>query len=157
MEIERKFLVTELPPELDSVVGISIRQGYVAIADSDFELRFRQKDSSFYQTIKQGSGLVRQEYEIELTRDQFKSLWPLTESRRIQKVRYKLPLGDLICEVDIFGEPLKGLQLVEVEFDSVEQSNTFMPPDWFGNEVTEDRRYKNRQLALHGLPKATKA
>ena len=157
MEIERKFLVTELPPELDSVVGISIRQGYVAIADSDFELRFRQKDSSFYQTIKQGSGLVRQEYEIELTRDQFKSFWPLTESRRIQKVRYKLPLGDLICEVDIFGEPLKGLQLVEVEFDSVEQSNTFMPPDWFGNEVTEDRRYKNRQLALHGLPKATKA
>ncbi len=157
MEIERKFLVTELPPELDSVVGISIRQGYVAIEDSDFELRFRQKDGSFYQTIKQGSGLVRQEYEIELTRDQFKSLWPLTESRRIQKVRYKLPLGDLICEVDIFGEPLKGLQLVEVEFDSVEQSNTFMPPDWFGNEVTEDRRYKNRQLALHGLPKATKA
>ena len=157
MEIERKFLVTELPPELDSVVGISIRQGYVAIEDSDFELRFRQKDDSFYQTIKQGSGLVRQEYEIELTRDQFKSLWPLTESRRIQKVRYKLPLGDLICEVDIFGEPLKGLQLVEVEFDSVEQSNTFMPPDWFGNEVTEDRRYKNRQLALHGLPKATKA
>ncbi len=157
MEIERKFLVTELPPELDSVVGISIRQGYVAIEDSDFELRFRQKDGSFYQTIKQGSGLVRQEYEIELTRDQFKSLWPLTESRRIHKVRYKLPLGDLICEVDIFGEPLKGLQLVEVEFDSVEQSNTFMPPDWFGNEVTEDRHYKNRQLALHGLPKATKA
>ena len=157
MEIERKYFVTELPPELDSVLGISIRQGYVAITDSDFELRFRQKDDSFYQTIKQGTGLVRQEYEIELTRNQFKSLWPLTESRRIQKVRYKLPVGDLTYEIDIFGEPLKGLQLVEVEFDSLEESSTFVPPDWFGEEVTEDRRYKNRQLALHGLPKTTVA
>ncbi len=155
MEIERKFLVTELPPELDSVVGISIRQGYVAITDNDFELRFRQKDDSFYQTIKQGTGLVRQEYEIELPPDQFNTLWPLTADRRIQKVRYKIPLGDLICEVDIFGEPLKGLQLVEVEFDTLEQSSAFAPPDWFGNEVTDDKRYKNRQLALHGLPKPT--
>ncbi len=155
MEIERKFLVAKLPPELDSVVGISIRQGYVAIADSDFELRFRQKDDFYYQTIKQGSGLVRQEYEIELTSDQFNSLWPLTANSRIQKVRYNLPLGNLICELDIFGEPLTGLQLVEVEFDTLEQSSAFVPPDWFGNEVTEDRRYKNRQLAINGLPKAT--
>ncbi|MDX1708701.1 MAG: CYTH domain-containing protein [Desulfobacterales bacterium] len=153
MEIERKFLVAEPPPELDSVARVSIRQGYVAIDDSNFELRFRQKDESFYQTIKQGSGLVRQEYEIALTRDQFNLVWPLTEGRRIQKVRYKLPAGDLICEVDIFGEPLKGLQLVEVEFDTLEQSSSFVPLNWFGNEVTDDSRYKNRHLALHGLPK----
>ncbi|MGD8656779.1 MAG: adenylate cyclase, partial [Desulfobacterales bacterium] len=76
MEIERKFLVGELPPGLDTLAGITIRQGYVDIDDIDFELRLRQKDDLFYQTVKQGSGLVRQEYEIELTRDQFKSLWP---------------------------------------------------------------------------------
>ena len=152
MEIERKFLVEELPSELGSLEKIAIRQGYVDIDDNDFELRLRQKDDLFCQTIKQGSGLVRQEYEIELTRDQFKSLWPLTENRRINKVRYNLSIGDVICELDIFGEALKGLQLVEVEFDTLEKSSAFIPPDWFGNEVTDDRRYKNRQLALYGLP-----
>ncbi|MGD8467060.1 MAG: CYTH domain-containing protein [Desulfobacterales bacterium] len=155
MEIERKFLVGELPRGLDTLAGITIRQGYVDIDDNDFELRLRQKDDLFYQTVKQGSGLVRQEYEIELTRDQFKSLWPLTENRRINKVRYNLSIGDVICELDIFGEALKGLQLVEVEFDTLEKSSAFIPPDWFGNEVTEDRRYKNRQLALYGLPQTT--
>jgi adenylate cyclase len=155
MEIERKFLAEILPPELDSVDGILTRQGYVEIADNDFELRLRQKDDFFYQTIKQGSGLVRQEHEIELTRDQFESLWSLTENRRIHKIRYEFPAGDIICEIDIFGEALKGLQLVEVEFDTREQSSAFIPPDWFGKEVTDDRHYKNRQLAIHGLPKKT--
>ena len=157
MEIERKFLVAKLPPELDSLEGVSIRQGYIIVADDNFELRLRQKDDCFYQTIKQGSGLVRQEYEIELTADQFNSLWPLTADRRIQKVRYKIPVGNLICELDIFGGRLSGLQLVEVEFDSVAQSSAFMPPTWFGDEVTEDSRYKNQQLALCGLPKTTVA
>ena len=129
----------------------------IIVADDGLELRLRQKNDCFYQTIKQGSGLVRQEYEIELTPDQFNSLWALTADRRIQKVRYKIPVGNLICELDIFGGRLSGLQLVEVEFDSVEQSSAFMPPPWFSDEVTEDSRYKNQQLALCGLPKATKA
>jgi CYTH domain-containing protein len=157
MEIERKFLVEKLPPALNALDGISIRQGYVSIADNDFELRFRQKDDCFYQTIKQGSGLVRQESEIELRHDQFESLWPLTTDRQIQKVRYEIPLGDVICELDIFDGPLKGLQLVEVEFETIEQSAAFVPPDWFGIEVTDDRRYKNKQLAIHGVPKTTAA
>jgi CYTH domain-containing protein len=155
MEIERKFLVGELPLELSSLDGVTIRQGYVRVADRDFELRFRQKDDRFYQTIKQGSGLVRQECEIEITRDQFESLWPLTADRRIQKIRYNIPVGDLVFELDIFDHPLKGLQLVEVEFDTVELSSAFKPPQWFGDEVTDDRRYKNKQLATHGLPKST--
>ena len=157
MEIERKFLVGELPPGIDSLNRMTIRQGYVRVADRDFELRFRQKDDRYYQTIKQGSGLVRQECEIEITRGQFESLWPLTADQRIQKVRYKLPTGNLVFELDIFDHPLKGLQLVEVEFESVDLSNAFNPPRWFGDEVTEDRRYKNKQLAMHGLPKSPAA
>ncbi len=155
MEIERKFLVGELPPALNSLEGAEIRQGYIRVAGNDFELRLRQKDDCFYQTIKQGSGLVRQEYEIELTGDQFQILWPLTANRRIRKIRYDIPVGDFICELDIFGGRLKGLQLVEVEFDTLEQSGTFIAPTWFGDEVTGDQRYTNQQLAIHGLPKTT--
>jgi adenylate cyclase len=44
------------------------------------------------------------------------------------------------------------LLLVEVEFSSIDASRQFTPPDWFGVEVTEDQRYKNKQLAVFGIP-----
>ena len=31
----------------------------------------------------------------------------------------------------------------EVEFESVEDAMSFMKPEWFGEEVTSDRRYRN--------------
>ena len=157
MEIERKFLIDKLPDALQALSGLNIRQGYIMIADNGFELRLRQKGDRFYQTIKQGSGLVRQEDEIELNRTQFETLWPLTANRRIEKVRYEIPLGDLTGELDIFNGQLEGLQLVEVEFDSLEQSRAFTAPTWFGAEVTDDKRFKNQQLAMHGFPKTAAA
>ncbi len=157
MEIERKFLIAELPDSFKALSGLNIRQGYIIITDDGFELRLRQKDDRFYQTIKQGSGLVRQEDEIELTHTQFQTLWPLTANRRIEKVRYEIPVGDLIGELDIFSEQLEGLLLVEVEFETLEQSQSFKAPSWFGAEVTDDKRFKNQQLAMHGFPKTAAA
>ena len=37
--------------------------------------------------------------------------------------------------------------LVEVEFESVEQANSFVPPEWFGDDVTNDKRYHNSYLS----------
>ena len=36
-------------------------------------------------------------------------------------------------------------------FEMLEQLS-FEPPDWIGEELTDDERYANQQLALHGLP-----
>ena len=42
--------------------------------------------------------------------------------------------------------------VAEVEFESEEESSSFEPPSWFSKEITHDERYKNKNLALNGMP-----
>ena len=151
-EIERKFLVSNLPDTLDSHLHAAIRQGYLIITDDGTELRIRQKADRYFQTIKMGEGLSRTEIEIALAEDQFNGLWPHTSGCRVSKIRYTIPLGEFTAELDCFEGDLTGLEMVEVEFPSVEASRGFVPPTWFGIEVTEDKRYKNKWLAKNGIP-----
>jgi adenylate cyclase len=151
-EIERKFLVKELPPEIDRYPHSEIMQGYLIVTDNDIEVRIRKKGVLYSETVKAGSGLVRQESEKEITEKQFFDHWPLTEGKRIQKVRYEIEHEDVLIELDIYSGELEGLVVAEVEFESEEESSHFTPPDWFGEEVTHDERYKNKNLALHGRP-----
>lgn len=152
IEIERKFLVNRLPETVVPDDGRDIRQGYLIITDDGTELRVRQKGTRFFQTIKTGAGLCRAEIEIDITQAQFEVLWPHTQTRRVSKTRVEVPLGGHIAEVDIFDGDLKGLVLVEVEFASEAASREFRPPDWFGAEVTDHEGYKNKNLAVHGIP-----
>jgi adenylate cyclase len=105
-------------------------------------------------TAKRGSGLSRQEAEVELVRQSFDELWSLTEGRRLQKRRHVIPHGDLRIEVDVYGGDLEGLMVAEIEFPSEEEAKAFDPPDWLGEEVTGDHRYLNETLATAGAPSA---
>ena len=150
-EIERKFLITAVPDFIEDHPFEDIRQGYLAV-DGDEEVRIRQKGARFFETIKKGVGLQRIENEIQITKRQFDVLWPLTEGRRIEKRRYYVPYNSQRIEVDVFGGALANFVIAEVEFSSVAESEDFIPPEWFGMEVTNDERYKNKNLALNGLP-----
>jgi CYTH domain-containing protein len=154
-EIERKFLVASVPGDMDP--GERVDQGYLALGDDGLEVRLRSKGAKRLLTIKQGSGLTRVEEELELDPAVFDRLWPLTEGRRVEKVRHLVPLDrDLTAEVDIYRGDLEGLEVVEVEFSSEEAAGAFDPPDWIGREVTGDGRYANRALASEGLPPGSK-
>lgn len=154
-EIERKFLIKNYPPELTNSPGHTILQGYVYIED-EFELRLRMKGDKYYQTIKKGAGLKRDEFEIEINNAQFEKLWQLTEGRRIEKLRYEIGYKKLIIELDVYGGHLKNLITAETEFKSEEEGIAFKPPAWFSEEITTDERYKNKNLALYGIPKYVK-
>jgi CYTH domain-containing protein len=151
-EVERKFLVDAPPDKRLLETPALIEQGYVAAGSDGTEVRLRRKGDRFYQTIKQGQGLSRVQIEIELSPEQFESMWPHTEGRRVTKYRHEIPLGPHVIELDVFHGPLEGLIIAEVEFESVEQARVFEPPEWFGEEVTEDARFQNRNLALNGRP-----
>jgi CYTH domain-containing protein len=151
-EIERKFLVQKTPDNVRDCPSNKVVQGYIMVSDNGGEVRLRQKGDKYYLTVKTGAGLVRLEYETEIDRAQFETLWPSTEGRRVEKVRYKVAHQSNIIELDIYEGNLAGLMTAEVEFGSVNDSSRFTPPKWFGDEVTEDSRYKNKNLALHGLP-----
>ena len=146
MEIERQFLVTELPP-LPTECEF-LRQGYVALLP---EIRIRQiGESRFTLTVKRGAGLVREEWETDISRQEFDSLANrlLPETLVIEKRRYTIPLDNgAMAELHVHEEHLKGLNYVEVEFDTREAASAFIPPAWFGREVTEDARFSYGTLA----------
>jgi adenylate cyclase len=146
-EIERKFLLDDLPAATAAVEPTHIDQGYLAITD-ELEVRVRSRADARLLTVKGGRGEVRREVTIALSAEQFDQVWDLTAGRRIRKRRWVLPADDGVeIEVDQFAEDLEGLLIAEVEFASVDDSRAFTPPDWFGSEVTDDERYRNAALA----------
>jgi len=149
-EIERKFFVAKLPPEIENYPCQAIEQGYLLITETNAEVRLRKAGGSFTLTVKSGGDMVRSEAEIEIDSVLFNDLWPATVGRRLEKTRYQVVYGDLTIQVDVYGGKLQGLILAEVEFDSLEESTRFVPPAWFGREVTADKRYKARELVLRG-------
>lgn len=147
-EIERRFLVSQRP--LDLGLGKAVRQGYLTPArETRATVRVRLVDNLHgFLTIKSGLDLSRVEVELPLKIDQLETLWPLTEGRRVVKTRYEIALpGGRIAELDVYEGHLSGLMTVEVEFDSEADACRFVPPSWFGQEVTGDPRYQNAALA----------
>ena len=151
IEIERKFLLGELPSALAFARRRAILQGYLAI-DGDTEVRIRRTPDGATLTIKHGGGEVRVEEELELGARQADALWELTEGRRLQKVRREMRVDGADVEVDVYSGALDGLVVAEVEFIDEASSRAFDPPPWFGREVTDDPAYKNRNLSMFGLP-----
>ena len=154
-EVERKFLVSKLP-ELTAMKSEEILQGYISTASDCAEVRVRQKGSKYFQTIKSDGGLKRSEIEIEILKEQFDSLWTATEGRRLKKTRYEIPYEGLTIEMDVYDGDLAGLVVAEVEFASEDESALFTPPTWFGQEVTNDRAFRNKSLAKKGRPSKAK-
>lgn len=154
LEIERKFIVSQLPEGLlEQAVGEEIKQGYL-ILENQRELRIRQRNTQCWMTLKEGSGLERLEQECQIPDEQFKMLWPLTKGKRVEKTRYLVESGGHMFEIDIFSGTLSPLLILEVEFSSVEASQKFRVPDFVKTEVTEDKNYKNAALATCGLPES---
>ena len=149
-ERERKFLLTDVPPEFDLSSGVEVRQGYLIVGEQA-SVRIRDTGTCTL-TIKAGSGAERVEFEWPIDRSGFDVAWPYTEGRRVTKTRHRVPLGEHLLEIDVFGGELTGLTVVEVEFGSIDDLEAFRPPPWFGPELTDDPRYTNAALALDGLP-----
>lgn len=158
-EIERKFLVNlnKLFDTVDLTIckKYIIEQAYLAVGDN--EIRVRQITNSFKLsncviTAKSKENLLRKEIEWKLPKKEYKSLIEagMYKGDIINKERYRIPLsGDLIAELDKYSGKLYGLLVVEVEFNTEEQSKNFVAPEWFGEEITYNTSYKNRNLAIN--------
>lgn len=148
IEIEKTFLVRELP-ELSLYKSVKIKQGYISTTTSP--LRIRQKGDKFELTkkipLKEGDFSSVDEINIPLTEYEFNRLWSLVK-KSLEKTRYLIPIKDnLIAELDIYENELKGFFVVEVEFISKKQMNSFSPPDWFGEDITQKDFSANSFLA----------
>lgn len=148
MEIERKYLVKCLPTDLEKYEKKRISQGYLC---TEPVVRIRRSDDEYFLTYKSRGLMAREEYEMSLTAEAFEHMLPKIDGILIDKIRYLIPLDERhIAELDVFQGTLEPLRLVEVEFESVEEANNFVAPDWFGDDVTNSGEYHNSNLSKRG-------
>lgn len=147
MEIERKFLINKenLPKNLEQYPHHELEQAYII---TEPVLRIRKKDDEYIFTYK-GQGLMkREEIEFMLTKEAYEKLRCKCEGNIISKVRYEIPAKNhLIIELDAFHGDFEGLYLAEVEFTNEQDALSYIPPKWFGEEVTQINTFHNSTLS----------
>lgn len=147
MEIERKFLVEELPADLERWPVRRIEQAYLCTQPV---LRIRRSGTEFWFTYKGKGLLAREEHEFPLSEEAYRHLLAKADGAVIAKDRYRIPCGAYTIELDVFAPPFAPLVLAEVEFPSEAEAAAFQPPAWFGREVTYDGAYTNASLSAAG-------
>ena len=154
MEIERKYLVNSLPEELNRYPHVEIEQCYLCTSPT---VRVRRMGDVYILTIKEnlskgtaGEAIHNREEEFFLSAEAYERLKSKCEGQPVLKTRYRVPLeGGFTAELDLFHGHHEGLRLVEVEFPDTAAADSFTPPEWFGEEVSSDRRYRNSWLAFN--------
>ena len=154
-EIERKWVIDpdEIPFDLSKAKKDEMVQAYISFSPT---IRVRSENKErFILCVKaksKGSYLAREEFETELTAEQFEFLLAKKEGSIIEKTRYTIKQDSLNYEIDIFHGELSPLAYLEIEFPSVEEAVNFKSPSWVIKDVTDDFKYKNAGLAKYGKP-----
>lgn len=146
VEIERKFLVDK--EKLMAVLpekGVMIRQGFI-FQENKLAFRVRQKGEKYLITLKAWiDEMTRHEFEYEVPEKDAQLMFENYCNRPpMTKIRYHIPLGKHVWEVDVFEGDNTGLIVAEIELSS--KNDVFEKPDWVAEEVTSDLRYLNTYL-----------
>lgn len=169
VEIERKFLVTDLNmltpyrgsrPDPDKLFegGQYIHQGY--LVEKGHTIRVRQitegaGEVKSYLTIKDKVSKIEQlEFEYLIPNSHAEHmLTGMCGNRTIVKYRHVVMYKDITVEVDVFDGALFGMVIAEIEFKHIDHPAPEIP--WFGREVTGNKEYKNKRLAVsQRIPKS---
>ena len=158
LEIERKFLlknsqILDFLKEAGVVFKhLEISQFYTKITQNE-EIRFRSEEGKFIKTIKVGKDLIREENEEFCEKAEFKKALKNRIGRVITKDRYIFRLNNNPCNIDVFKDSLNELCTFEIEFADENEAVYFkLPPfleQFCQTDVTCDKRYKNKFLAIH--------
>lgn len=163
MEIERKFTLKTLPDDLEQYPFLHIEQAYLC---TNPVVRVRKQNEEYYLTYKGSGMMTREEYNLPLTEEAYYHLREKADGNIISKKRYLIPLHNpgfkegfpvppedytLMIELDVFDAPFAPLIMAEVEFGSKEAANSFVPPEWFDEEVTYNKEYHNSYMSMQKL------
>ena len=143
MEIERKYLVDTLPGNYSTFPCRQLEQGYLC---KEPVVRIRQDNDKYELTYKSKGLLAREEHNMPLTKEAYEHLKEKADGKLITKKRYLIPYGKYTIELDVFEGALAPLKFAEVEFTSIEEAERFVAPNWFGEDVTYEAKYKNSNL-----------
>lgn len=153
IEIERKFLVSSEAFKEEAKSNEHIVQGFLN-THAERTVRVRIKGDKGYLTVKGKSneaGTSRFEWEKEIDLEEAKALLNLCEKEVLEKIRYLIPLGEHVFEVDEFQRKNQGLVVAEIELK--DENEPFEKPNWLGKEVTGIVKYYNSQLSKNPYSK----
>lgn len=149
-EIERKWLVNnDKLPNLSQYQCDIIKQGYLSQEHDSLEVRVRSvNNNEFYLMLKDSGSKIRNEITYEISKEEFEISYLLAGNKIIEKNRYKIPSTSdpsKVLELDHFIN--ENFFLVEYEGENEIDVDTFIGEEWFGEEVTENNKYKNSYIA----------
>ena len=146
MEIERKYLIDQLPDNYQDYPSRLIEQAYLC---TEPVVRIRKENDTYYLTCKSKGLMAREEYSLPLTASAYEHLLTKADGIVLTKRRYLIPLDKTgyTIEMDVFEGSYQGLVLAEVEFPTLEEAEHFTPPSWFGRDVTFSGEYQNSRLS----------
>ena len=156
LEIEKRYLLTSdniekiLRNDFIEFIKEELEQFYL-IATIEKTLRYRKEGELYIKNSKKGSGLVREEREEEVTKAEYKEAKNRRSGGIVKKSRYSFRINHNHFELDIFKGKLKGLRILEVEFNDIEEANSFKMPEILQpliiKEITNESIYSNGALS----------
>ncbi|GGD86466.1 hypothetical protein GCM10011390_01360 [Aureimonas endophytica] len=144
-EIERKFLVKDHSWRPSAISWRPLRDGLISQSEGS-KVRVRIDDAAAWLTVKgKRLGIARPEYEYEIPIDDAENLIRnVCTGHLIEKTRHFVPHGADMWIVDTFHGRLEGLVWAEIELE--DEGQTFARPNWLGDEVTGDPRFRHSTL-----------
>lgn len=132
MEIERKFLIAQMP-DLSNKSPMRYERYYLK-RDNGIEERIQKKGDLFEHELKKEiSSLERTKDKKEISEQEFEKM-KTGASEAIIRDGYKI---DDQVSIKIYHGKFKGLKRAEVEFDSRDEATAYIPESWMGKEITD--------------------
>src|SRR3989344_5607599 len=142
IELEKTYLLKEIPKNLKQFKFKEIIDIYIPKFNAHPVLRIRKNGNKFEMTKKQPvkgtDSSCQEEQTIILNQEEFNELNKI-DGKKVRKLRYIYEYKGRIAEVDVFQDLLKGLILVDFEFENLDEMNSFKMPEFCLAEVTQEK------------------
>lgn len=142
LELELTYLAAVIPEAINDVQPIAMEDTYFPEdPEVHAHLRLRAKNERYEITKKtmvdDGDASAHVETTIPLETSEYLAL-ASASMRKISKDRYRVNIDGYPAEVDVFKGVLRGLVLIDFEFQSYEEKANFTPPDVCLTDVTQE-------------------
>jgi adenylate cyclase len=142
IELEKTYLIKYLPENLQNFPAKEIIDIYIPEKSEHPKIRIRKNGSKFEITkkepVNEGDSSHQEEQTIILTKEEFDFISKLP-GKKSCKIRYDYKYENLTAEIDIFQENLSGLILVDFEFKTLKEKDSFKMPDFCLVDVTQEK------------------
>ena len=140
IELEKTYLLKFVPDGLHNCENKEIIDIYIPKIREHPTLRIRKDGNKFEVTKKEpvtDDASKQMEQTIQLLEEEFTEFQKL-DGKVVSKRRYLYRYYNKIAEVDVFQGELKGLVLIDFEFDTEKEKDEFEMPDFCLADVTHE-------------------